>query len=76
MELGDDGLEHQAHARAARGVRAKVRPDHAKTEAAGDPMRPRGRSPTVAYARSARRRLRKRIASINRIRSDSSPTDS
>ena len=32
MELGDHGLEHQAHACAARGMRdagAQVRPDHA-----------------------------------------------
>ena len=76
MELGDHGLEHQAHARAASSVRVEVRPDHAKTESPGSPMRPHSALSTIESARKARRRPKKRVAPINWIRSGSSPTDS
>jgi hypothetical protein len=41
VESGDNGLEHQAHARAASGVRGRqMRPDDAPIDFPGGPMRP------------------------------------
>ena len=45
MELGDSGLEHQANARAARDVRAGVRPDHVQTGSWGGLSWPHGALP-------------------------------
>jgi hypothetical protein len=76
MELGDHGLEHQAHARPASSLRDKVRLDHPKTESLGGSMRPHGGSPSIESTQSAQCRPKKRIAPIIRIRLDSSTTDS
>ncbi len=45
MELGDNGLEHQVNARAARDARADARPDHAQTGSWGGSRWPHGALP-------------------------------
>lgn len=76
VESCDDGLEHQGHTRAARGMTVKVRHDHVKTESWNVSRGPPDSSSSDQPDQSAHCSREKRHVPIHQLRSGSSPTAS